>query len=361
LGKTVPKDDGKACMKQAFKAIVFLVFVCTLISRGSRAAEPRKVIIDTDPGTDDAMAILLALNSSELDVRVLTVVPGNVTAKQGLENALRLVSLAHRCDIPVAAGAQHPLLQKLITAEFWHGKNGLADIELPPPKCHADSRFAPDLIIELVHRYPHEITLVPVGPETNIALAVLKDPSIVSLVREVIVMGGSISGGNVNASAEANIYNDPEAAQIVFNAGWPLTMVGLDVGDRTLFTSAHLAQLQKTSGPQNDFAVRALTFMVGLWGKETGGASMYDPLAVGVAIDAALVTTQNMRVEVETRGEFTRGETVANRHNAVERNVLHGDRYVIEGVDTVRPNVRVCVAVEAERFLQMFISRIAGK
>ena len=287
--------------------------------------------------------------------------PGNVTATQGLQNAVKLVSLANRCEIPVAAGAQHPLFQKLITAEYWHGANGLGNIEPPPAKCHADPRFAPDLIIELVHTYPHEITLLPVGPETNIALAVLNDPSIVPLVKEVIVMGGSISGGNVNASAEANIYNDPEAAQIVFNAGWPLTMVGLDVGDRTLFTSTHLAELQKTRGLQNDFAASVLKFMVGLWGKGTGGAAMYDPLAVGVAIDAALVSIQKMRVDVETRGEFTRGETVANRHNTVERNVLHGDRFVIEGVDTLQPNVGVCVAVNAERFLQMFISRLRGK
>src|SRR6516225_7798485 len=349
-------------MKASLRTVLFGTLVlCGATSYSVPAAERRKVIIDTDPGTDDAMAILLALNSPELDVKALTVVPGNVTAKQGLQNALKLVSLANRSEIPVAAGAQHPLFQKLITAEYWHGANGLGNIELPPAKCQADSRFAPDLIIELVHVYPHEITLLPIGPETNIALAVLKDPSIVPLVKEVIVMGGSISGGNVNASAEANIYNDPEAAQIVFNAGWPLTMVGLDVGDRTLFTSAHLAQLQKTHGPQNDFAVGVLKFMVDHWGKETGGAAMYDPLAVGVAIDPALVTTQKMRVDVEARGEFTRGETVANWHNAVERNVLRGDRYVIEAVDTLQPNVRVCVAVHAETFLQMFISRLSGK
>ena len=348
-------------MNTLFRTVLLgALMLCGGTSYSAPAGEPRKVIVDTDPGADDAMAILLALNSPELDVKALTVVPGNVTAAQGLQNALKLVSLANRCEIPVAAGAQHPLFQKLITAEYWHGANGLGNIELPSAKCHADSRFAPDLIIELVHMYPHEITLLPVGPETNIALAVLKDPSIVPLVKEVIVMGGSISGGNVNASAEANIYNDPEAAEIVFNAGWQLTMVGLDVGDRTLFTKRHLAQLQ-SRGPQSDFAASVLKFMVDLWGQETGGAAMYDPLAVGVAIDAALVTTQKMRVDVETRGEFTRGETVANRHNAVERNVLHGDRFVIEAVDTLQPNVRVCVAVDAETFLQMFISRLSGK
>ena len=150
----------------------------------------RKSFLTPIPGSDDALALMLALNSPELDVRAITVVPGNVTASQGLENALRMVSLANRCDIPVAAGAQHPLFQKLITAEFWHGKNGLANVELPASKCKVDSHFGPDLIIQMVHAAPHEITLVPVGPLTNIALAVLKDPSIVPLVKEVIIMGG---------------------------------------------------------------------------------------------------------------------------------------------------------------------------
>ena len=322
----------------------------------------KKIIFDTDPGTDDAMALMLALNSPELDVRAVTVVPGNVTARQGLENALRMISLANRCDIPVAAGAQHPLFQKLITAEFWHGKNGLANIELPPSKCKVDSRYGPDLIIEMVHAAPHEITLVPIGPLTNIALAVEKDPSIVPLVKEVILMGGSITGGNVNAAAEANIYNDPEAAQIVFQAGWPLTMVGLDVGDKTLLSAKYLAQLGQTHGPMNDFIYQVAHYLIDLSAQfGSDGTPMYDPLAVGVAIDATLVKAPPMHVDVETRGEFTRGETVANRHGAVERNVLHGDRYIIEGLDKVEPNAKVCVDVDANRFLQLFVSRLRGK
>jgi purine nucleosidase len=238
----------------------------------------------------------------------------------------------------------------------------LGNIELPPSKCKVDSRFGPDLIIQLVHASPHEITLVPVGPLTNIALAVEKDPSIVPLVKEVILMGGSITGGNVNAAAEANIYNDPEAAQIVFQAGWPLTMVGLEVGDKALFTRKYLAELGQSHGPVNDFIVSVAKFMVGL--SETFGASgspMYDPSAVALAIDATLVKVQEMHVDVETRGEFTRGETVGNRHGGVERNVLHGDRYVIDGVDTVKPNAKVCLDVDADRLLQLFVSRIRGK
>ncbi len=279
------------------------------------SAAPKKIILDTDPGTDDAMALMLALNSPEIDVRAVTVVPGNVVAAQGLENALRMVSLANRCDIPVAAGAEHPLFQKLITAEFWHGKNGLANIELPPSKCKVDPLYGPDLIIEMVHAAPHEITLVPVGPLTNIALAVERDPSIVPLVKEVILMGGSISGGNVNAAAEANIYNDPEAAQIVFQAGWPVTMVGLDVGNKTLLSQkASRSTCPNARAGQRFHLSRSPAILVDLSAKfGSPGTPMYDPLAVGVAIDSTLVNAPAMHVDVETRGEFTRGETVANR------------------------------------------------
>lgn len=339
-----------------------VVAVTFMLASAGAAFAAKKIILDTDPGTDDALALMLALNSPELEVRAITVVPGNVTAEMGLENALRMVSLAGRCDIPVAGGAKHPLFQKLITAEFWHGKNGLANIELPPSKCKVDPRFGPDLIIQLIHAAPHEITLVPVGPLTNIALAVEKDPSIIPLVKEVILMGGSISGGNVNAAAEANIYNDPEAAQIVFQAGWPLTMVGLEVGDKALFTRKYLDELGRTHGPVNDFISSVLKFLVDLSATfGSPGSPMYDPSAVAVAIDPTLVKTQAMHVDVETSGEFTRGETVANRHGEVERNVLRGDRYVIEGVDEVAPNAKVCVDVDAERFLQLFVSRIRGK
>ena len=360
FGATLPRRHNilKSLALGSFYRLVLLVGTLGI----SASAAPRKIIFDTDPGTDDALAMMLAFNSPELDVRAITVVPGNVVARQGLDNALRLVSLANRCDVPVAAGAQQPLFQKLITAEFWHGKNGLANVELPPSRCQVDSRFAPDLIIQMVHAAPREITLVPVGPLTNIALAVLKDPSIVPLVKEVVLMGGSISGGNVNAAAEANIHNDPEAAQIVFQAGWPLIMVGLDVGDKTLFSQKYLDQLARTHGPVNDFIYQVAKFLVQLSAKfGSPGSPMYDPLAVGVAIDATLVKAPAMHVDVETRGEFTRGETVANRRNAIERNVLEGDRYVIEGVDPVSPNARVCVDVDAERFLKLFVSRIQGK
>jgi inosine-uridine nucleoside N-ribohydrolase len=343
-------------------SILISFFVLTSLTNVFSQVAPRRVIIDTDPGTDDAMAIILALNSPEFKVEALTVVPGNVEAWQGLENALKIVSLAGRCDVAVAGGAQHPLNQKLITAQFWHGKNGLADVELPASKCKADPRFGPDLIIEMIHKYPHEITLIPIGPLTNIALAVSKDPSIAALVKDIVIMGGSISGGNVNGAAEANIYNDPEAAQIVFNAGWMVTMVGSDVGERTLITRKYLTELQSSHGPQSDFISKIADFYLTRSEKSGySGAAMYDPLAVGIALDPTLGTLKEMHVDVETRGEFTRGETVANRMGSNEKNVLRGDHYEIEGVIDLKPNARVCLDSDADRFLELFVSRIKGK
>lgn len=359
--------DAAPCRRPGAAAYAIASLLTAVIAvgfpgRAEAQAARRSVIIDTDPGTDDAMAVLLALNSPELDVRAFTVVGGNVPQAQALENALRLVSLAGRCDIPIARGAPRPLAQRLITAEFVHGENGMGNIELPASRCTADKRFAPDLIIEMVRTRPGQLTLVPVGPLTNIALAVLKDPGIVPLVKEVVIMGGSITEGNVTAAAEANIYNDPEAAQVVFHAGWKVTMVGLDVTHRTNFGTAHLERLAKTHGTQNDFAARVMGFLVDLTKKFGGeGTPMHDPLAMGVAIDPSFVKTRHMRVEVETRGEFTRGATVGNRNNVVEHNELKGDRYVMTGIDRVEPNAWVAVEVDAERFMSFFIDRLAGK
>jgi inosine-uridine nucleoside N-ribohydrolase len=350
-------------MKRLGRYSVFVVcwFICAAAGM-SAAADARKIILDTDPGADDAIAILLALNSPELDVKALTVVAGNVVVEQGVKNALKLVSLAGRCEVPVARGASRPLVQKLVTAEFFHGANGLGNVELSAPACAADPRFAPDLILELIHQYPHEITLVPVGPLTNIALALRKDPSIVGLVKEVVLMGGSIAGGNATAAAEANIYNDPEAARAVFEAGWPLTMVGLNVTEKTLFTRADRNRLARSQGRENDFAVRVLDFLVDrASGLGAGGTPMHDPLAVGAVIDRSLITTRDMWVEVETRGEFTRGETVASRHNSSDRKVWRGDHYSIDGIEKVEPNVHVAVESDARRFIDLFISRLAGK
>jgi inosine-uridine nucleoside N-ribohydrolase len=339
-----------------------MVWAVVMVVVAGYARGQQRVIIDTDPGTDDAMAIFLALNSPELKVEAFTVVPGNVVAEQGLDNALKLVSVAGRCDVPVAAGAKHPLMQKVYTATYWHGRNGIADIALPPSNCRLDARFAPDLIIELIHKYPHEITLIPVGPLTNIALAVSKDPSIVKLTKNIVIMGGSISGGNVTGAAEANIFGDPEAAQMVFNAGWTVTMVGSDVGEQTLMRRKELTELEAGHGPVNDVVTKIARFYIERSEKNGwDGAAMYDPLAVAVAIDPTLVTMKDMHVDVETRGEFTRGETVANRMLENEKNVLHGDHYEIEGYYHLPVNAKVCVTSDAARFLTLFIGRVKGK
>jgi purine nucleosidase len=320
-----------------------------------------RVIIDTDPGTDDALAILLALRSPELRVEALTVVAGNVTAPVGLDNALKVVSLAGRCDLPVAEGAQRPLHTKLNIEPFWNGPNGLGGAELPPARCKADPRFGPDVIIELVHKYPHEITLIGVGPETNLALAILKDPTIVPLVKGVVLMAGSISGGNVNGAAEFNVYCDPDAADLVFRAGWPVTMVGLDVTEITLISSAQVAEIERSGGAEAKFVAAVARFQVGLYqGTGFGGGAIHDALAVGVAIDPSFVKLRAMRIDVETEGRIARGETVANRLGTVDRAVDKGDHLETVGLDEVKPNAQVAVGIDSERFLKFFVARLSG-
>ena len=162
------------------------------------AENPRRIILDIDPGIDDAMAVLLATQSPELQIEAITVVSGNVIVDLGAQNALKLVELAGRPDIIVAKGAKYPLVKKLVTAELIHGRNGLGDVELPPPTKKLDPRHAVNVIIEIVNANPGEITLVPVGPLTNIALAFREDPTLPSKIPEIILMGGSIAGGNAS-------------------------------------------------------------------------------------------------------------------------------------------------------------------
>jgi inosine-uridine nucleoside N-ribohydrolase len=343
-----------------------ILWLCALlmlfgVARAEQAPAAERVIIDTDPGTDDALAILLALRSPELRVEALTVVAGNVMASVGLENALKVLSLAGRCDVPVAEGAQHPLHAKLNIEPFWNGPGGLGGAELPPANCKADPRFGPDVIIDLVHKYPHEITIIGVGPETNLALAILKDPTIVPLVKRVILMAGSISGGNVNGAAEFNVYCDPDAADLVFRAGWPVTMVGLDVTEITLISSAQVKQIERSGGAEAKFAATVAGFQVGLYqGTGFGGGAIHDALAVGVAIDPTFVKLRAIHIDVETEGRIARGETVANRLGTVDHVVDKGDHLETVGVDEVKPNAQVAVGIDSERFLKLFITRLSG-
>ncbi len=201
-------------------------------------AKPKRIIIDTDPGVDDSMAILFAFQSPELQIEGLTTIFGNGGTETTTANALRLVELAGHPEVPVARGAETPLMRPF-TGEGWrvHGRNGLGEVDFPAPKGTPDSRRAAQFIVDTVMANPGEITLVPLGPLTNIALAVSLEPRIVEAVKEVVLMGGVIDGrGNASPVAEANIRNDPEAAQIVFQAGWPVTMVGLDVTRQSVMT-----------------------------------------------------------------------------------------------------------------------------
>jgi purine nucleosidase len=235
---------------------------------------------------------------------------------------------------------------------------------LPDPNCPLDRRWAPDLIIEMVHAAPHQITLITLGPLTNIAMAEEKDPSIVPLVRQVIMMAGSTSGGNVTPAAEFNVYVDPEAAQLVFNAGWPITMVGLDVCRKTLLTRRQVPQLGEGRDPLAHLVFGIGEFLVAAAERRgAAGAAMYDPLAVGAAIDPTLIVAAPMRVDVETTGRLTRGETVANREGRRElrelRRFADGERYVFTGAsEAVVANAAVATDVQAERFLELLLTRI---
>ncbi|HEY4949322.1 MAG TPA: nucleoside hydrolase [Candidatus Acidoferrales bacterium] len=331
------------------------------MAQAAQAQSVERVIIDTDPGTDDALAILLALRSPELRVEALTIVAGNVTAPMGLENALKIVSLAGRCDLPVAEGAQRPLHARLNIEPFWNGPGGLGGAELPPAQCRADPRFGPDVIIELVHKHPHEITIIGVGPETNLALAILKDPTIVPLVKRVVLMAGSISGGNVNGAAEFNVYCDPDAADLVFRAGWAVTMVGLDVTEITLISSAQVAEIERSGGAMAKFVAAVARFQVGLYqGTGFSGGAIHDALAVGATIDPSLFKLRAMHIDVETEGRIARGETVANRLGTVDRVVDKGDHLETVGVDEVKPNAQVAVGIDSVRFLKLFMTRLSG-
>ncbi|MBI1739635.1 MAG: nucleoside hydrolase [Candidatus Koribacter versatilis] len=214
----------------------------TWASTGQAVASrgPFRVIVDTDPGVDDALALLLAMRSPELKIEAITPVAGNVPLELTLPNALRLVEIAGRTDIPVAAGAKAPLVRRLVTATYAHGENGLGGAVFPDPTTKPVAEPAAEYIRRVVRKYPHEVTLITLGPLTNVAAALNADPELAGLVRGLTMMGGSLSGGNITPAAEFNVYVDPEAARIVFQSGIPITMVGLDVTRKTSLTDEHV-------------------------------------------------------------------------------------------------------------------------
>jgi purine nucleosidase len=274
-----------------------------------------KIILDCDPGHDDAIAILLAAASPAIELLGITTVSGNHNVDNTTRNALA-VCTAYGIDVPVAKGSRGPMLIDQVLAVEIHGETGLDGPVLPPASFELDKRHAVDFIIDTVMAHePKTITLVPVGPYTNIALAIRKEPRIVERVKQVIVMGGAYTRGNITPAAEFNIYADPEAADIVFRAGWDVTMVGLD-----------LTQTQALATPELQDKVRSIggsisTFILDIWkfiATTHGGLlqiaypAIHDAVCVAALIDPSVLTTEKADIRVELVGRWTKGMTVCN-------------------------------------------------
>lgn len=283
----------------------------------------RKIIIDTDPGQDDAVAILLALASPELDVLGVTAVAGNVPLPLTEKNARIICELAGKIHVPVFAGCDAPMTRKLVTAEHVHGKTGLDGIELPAPTMPLQDRHGVDFIIETLRTQPSgSVTLCPLGPLTNIATAFHRAPDIVSRVAEIVLMGGAyFQVGNITPAAEFNIYVDPEAANIVFKSGIKLTVMPLDVTHKALTSHAWVEGIRALGTPVGH-AVAAWThsferFDITKYGGQ--GAPLHDPTVIAYLLDPKLFSGRHVNVEIETRSNLTRGMTVADWWNVTDR------------------------------------------
>lgn len=311
----------------------------------------KKIIIDTDPGIDDAMAILFAHLSSNIDIVGLTTIFGNVSVEQATNNALFLAELMGD-DIPVAKGSPKPLVKSIKQyPDFIHGKNGFGDIKLKSPKQKAIGHNAAEFIVEQLNQYPGEITLVPIGPLTNIALALEKDPGITEKVKEVVIMGGAATvNGNVNPAAEANILGDPHAADKVFTADWPLTMIGLDVTHKVVMTDSYLDQVHNHSGVLGQFLYQISRFYVDFHnsiGKQ--GLYTHDPSTIAYLIQPALFKTVQGEIRVNTEG-VGMGQTIMN----------YGINPYFETPWSGIPKTNVCVEVDEERFLELYKNVMKG-
>jgi inosine-uridine nucleoside N-ribohydrolase len=308
----------------------------------------RHVIIDTDPGVDDALALILALESPELKLEAVTTVVGNVDLETANRNTLKILEYMKAEGVPLGSGAAKPLIREARDATSIHGKTGLGEAVLPEPTLRLDKRSATQLILEKADELDGDLMLVSIGPLTNIALAVLIDPEIIKKVAGLVIMGGAFGltpygYGNVSPVAEYNIWHDPEAAKIVFDSDIPITAVGLDVtsnpANRLTFDVLNDIEAMNTS---RSTLVADLSRNII---RKLQGLSLHDPLAIGVSIDSSLVEIKSFNVEVETKSELTRGMTVVNR-------VRH------QGIEAVNENVDVCISVDNERFLELFMERV---
>lgn len=283
----------------------------------------KPVLIDCDPGIDDSVGILFTLGSGALDLKAITTVSGNLTADRCADNARRILDLAGAGDIPVAQGPLKPLVRPYPRDPFSHGDDGLGELGIGPSKRELDRRFAPDLIVEMADQYGGELTILALGPLTNLALATIKDPTLPKKVKELIIIGGSFGFHSVgttratgdNPASEWNIYVDPEAAKIVFDAGFNLTAVGLDVATHPSIelSKQHRETLEKAGTPAAKFLLGVVAFV------ERRGFRSYcgliDSLAVAAAIDPSVIVAEKVAVAVETQSAISLGQTVVDRRD----------------------------------------------
>ncbi len=309
--------------------------------------EPRKIIIDTDPGQDDAVAILLALASPELQVLGLTAVAGNVPLPLTERNARIVCELAGRADVPVFAGCDRPLGRDLVTAEHVHGKSGLDGPVLPDPTMPLQAQHAVDFIIDTLRdQPPHSVTLCPLGPLTNIAMALEKAPDIATRIRQIVLMGGAyFEVGNITPAAEFNIYVDPQAADIVFKSGVDIVVMPLDVTHQALVTGARNAAFRAIGTPVGEAVARMTEFFERYDREKYGssGAPLHDPCVIAYLIRPELFTGRHVNVEIETRSELTMGMTVADWW----------------GVTTRKPNAQFMGGLDADGFFDLLTERLA--
>ena len=310
-------------------------------------SDQRAIIIDTDPGQDDAIALLLALASPELDVLGITAVAGNVPLALTETNARKICELAGKPETPVYAGAARPLMRDLVTAEYVHGKTGLDGPDLPEPTMALQETFGPDFIIETVRAHPAgHITLCPLGPLTNIALALIKAPDIAPKIRQIVLMGGGFfEGGNVTPTAEFNIYVDPEAAHTVFTSGVPIVMAPLDVTHKALTTQARIDALLAKKTPVCEAAAALIDFFERFDEDKYGtdGGPLHDPCVIAYLLKPDLFAGRDCYVAIETGSPLTLGMTVIDWWGATEQPA----------------NAHVLGDIDAAGFFDMIIERLA--
>ena len=306
---------------------------------------PKRILFDTDPGIDDACAILLALASPELSLEGLSVVHGNCSLEQATRNALSVLELANASDIPVARGCEWPLVQPSLLAPETHGETGLGYAKLPAPRVGPIGQHAVDFLIERILAAPGEITLLAIGPLTNIALAIRQEPRVAQALQEIIIMGGAIRHeGNTTALAEFNTYVDPHAAQIVYQAGIPATLVPLDVTYQCILTPDDVRRLQSLDSPITNFIVDATRFYMEFHDEfqQIQGCVINDPLALALAFAPELCTYRELPVEVDLSGGISTGKTVADFYNYTKKPA----------------NMNVALGVRARDFIDLFVERI---